>query len=143
MPGVTELVMPTIYAQLRATMDRAIQTAALVPLKMGVFAILSGKEIASPSTPWRASTPRMRAPGVGTVIALQTWEVLLAMNLVSDLVSVIRKHSWFVNALKDVLILTMISISENGTPHMCQNVSILAVEKSPSNGYVQVTGVIR
>jgi hypothetical protein len=139
MPGVTELVMPTIYAQLRATMDRAIQTAALVPLKMGVFAILSGKEIASPSTPWRASTPRMRAPGVGTVIALQTWEVLLAMNLVS----VIRKHSWFVNALKDVLILTMISISENGTPHMCQNVSILAVEKSPSNGYVQVTGVIR
>lgn len=70
-------------AQLRATMDRAIQTAALVPLKMGVFAILSGKEIASPSTPWRASTPRMRAPGVGTVIALQTWEVLLAMNLVS------------------------------------------------------------
>ena len=118
MPGVTELVMATIYAQLRATMDRAIQTAALVPLKMGVFAILSGKEIASPSTPWRASTPRMRAPGVGTVIALQTWEVLLAMNLVS----VIRKHSWFVNALKDVLILTLISISENGTPHMCQNV---------------------
>lgn len=57
--------------------------SCLVPLKMGVFAILSGKEIASPSTPWRASTPRMRAPGVGTVIALQTWEVLLAMNLVS------------------------------------------------------------
>ena len=89
MPDVTELVMATIYAQLRATMDRAIQTAALVPLKMGVFAILFGKEIASPSTPWRASTPRMRAPGDGTVIALQTWEVLLAMHLVS----VIRKHS--------------------------------------------------
>ena len=98
MPGVTELVMATISAQLRATMDRAIQTVALVRLKMGVCAIPSGKEIASPSTPWRASTPRMRAPGVGTVIALQTWELLLAMNLVS----VIRKHSWFVNAFEDV-----------------------------------------